>query len=102
MSGRKICYKSMFINQASFEERETQTDIIQKPEKAKNAYLWFCQDMMKNLKECYPESNQTERFSIQADYWKSLNEKERQDWINQAEKDKERYEREILIYKSIN
>lgn len=101
MSGRKVYPNSMIVSGKRYEEQESQTPVVNKPEKAKNAYLWFCKDMMENLKMNYPESSQQERFIIQGQYWESLSMEDRGYWIDLAMKDKERYERELSIYGSI-
>lgn len=64
------------------------------PKRGRTAYIFFCTDHRPRIKEENPEMNTKEVTSQLGVHWKALPDKERKHYVNLAEKDKARYEKE--------
>ncbi|XP_014667763.1 PREDICTED: high mobility group protein 20A-like [Priapulus caudatus] len=74
------------------------------PKKPANAFLMFCQQQRNVSQEQFAKENPGQDVShqeltkIMAHHWKNLNSEEKREYYDMYEKDKERYEKEMLKY----
>lgn len=71
-----------------------------KPKRGKSAYIFFCSDRRPYIKEENPQLNTKEITSILGKQWKSLSNDEKQPFLELAEEDKQRYEKEKTEWNS--
>ena len=69
------------------------------PKRPRSAYILYCQEHRKSVKESNPEFKPSELMSKLGEMWKGLSAGEKQEFVDQAEVDKERYNKERSSYK---
>ena len=73
-----------------------------KPKRCKSAYLYFCEDNRKKLKDENPDIKIGELMKKMGEKWRNISEDEKKQYIELHLKDKERYEDDIEEYKKNN
>jgi hypothetical protein len=69
------------------------------PKKALSAYMFFCADNREKVKADNPEFKVTEVTSELGKLWGALSEGDKKQYYDKAEKDKERYKKDMAGYK---
>mmetsp|Transcript_33405 Transcript_33405/g.84664 ORF Transcript_33405/g.84664 Transcript_33405/m.84664 type:complete len:126 (-) Transcript_33405:678-1055(-) len=69
------------------------------PKKALSAYMFFCADRREKVKADNPEFKVTEVTSELGKQWATLSEADKKQFYDKAEKDKERYKKDMANYK---
>ena len=64
------------------------------PKRPTSAYLYFCEDMRKTLKEKHPDMSGKDITTELGKRWKALSEKEKAPYVSKGDKDKARYAEE--------
>jgi hypothetical protein len=70
----------------------------QKPKKALSSYMMFAKENREKIKTKFPDSKPTEIMSKLGDAWKDLKESDKKKYEDLANKDKERYQKEMETY----
>ena len=68
------------------------------PKRPKSSYIIFCGAKRDEIKKKNPEMKATEITSKLGEIWQSLNDKQKKKYVDEAGKDKERYEEEMNEY----
>lgn len=71
------------------------------PTKPKTAYQYFCNDKRVHYKELNPTAAPSEMMKILADAWRNATDDDKKEYEEKAEKDKERYDAEMVEEKYI-
>lgn len=69
-----------------------------KPKQNKTPFNYFSIDARARAKELYPDADQKEISKIVGEMWSNAAGEEKQPYIDQAKRDRERYERELAEY----
>jgi len=69
------------------------------PKRPRTAYIFFCNDKRPKVREANPNMRMTEVTNELGKMWKNLKESKRQKYLEQAQKDRERYTSEMNQYK---
>ena len=70
------------------------------PKQSSNPYIWFTKAVRKSVVEANPDAKNTEIVSIMAKMWKETAEEDRSEYVEAAQKDKERYEQEMKVFEA--
>jgi len=68
------------------------------PKRSKSSYIIFCGAKRDEIKKKNPDMKATEITSKLGEMWQSLNDKQKKKYVDEANKDKERYEGEMNEY----
>jgi len=68
------------------------------PKRPKSSYILFCVDKREEVKKKNPSMSAKEITSKLAEMWNSYNDKQKKKYVDQASKDKERYQEEMNDY----
>ena len=80
-------------------KKRTKTKIdVNKPKKPLNAYLIFCKENQKIIREENPELGAKDIMKKMGEIWKSLDADEKNKYNNKASLDKDRYQEEVKDY----
>ena len=69
------------------------------PKKAQSSFFLFSHEARERIKKAQPEIKQTEILKKVGAEWKALTDNEKKKWEDKSKADKERYERELAVYK---
>lgn len=86
-------------------ERKRRTRAVKDPNAPKRwstNYILFCQERRESVVKEFPTANATEITSRLGKAWSALSENEKKKYTELAQRDKERYERELAVYNSQN
>ena len=72
------------------------------PKRAQSAYLYFCADRRPSIKQAHPDMKGTDIMTKLGDLWRELPDSAKIPFQEEAEKDKNRYDRENAIYQREN
>lgn len=72
------------------------------PKRACIAYIFYTQDRRNSLIKEKPDLNNKQIISEMSKEWNSLSEKDKEPYVKKAEADKERYKKEMNMYKAKN
>jgi upstream-binding transcription factor len=67
------------------------------PKRAKNAYIFFCQENRQKVME-EKKLNNSEIMTVMGEMWKKMTDKKKKPYVDMAEKDKARYVEEMKNY----
>lgn len=70
------------------------------PKKPCGAYMWFCKEMREDIKREHPDWSVTQIGRQLGLDWKSIDDDEKKRFYEMAEKDKERYNKEMASYRT--
>jgi hypothetical protein len=68
------------------------------PKKPSGAYIFFCNDKRASVKKLHPEDGVAQIGRQLGELWKTTSDEDKKKYYTLAEKDKERYQREIKTY----
>ncbi|KAI8580842.1 hypothetical protein K450DRAFT_234834 [Umbelopsis ramanniana AG] len=93
-----------------FESEDTKEDAKKKrkhkekdpnaPKRPVSSYLYFCNDRRAHIKKEQPSIDPKEMVSLLGKEWQALDEAARKQWERKASEDKERYQKQLEVYKS--
>ena len=69
------------------------------PKRPRSAYILYCQENRSAVKTANPDFKPSELMSKLGEMWKNLSKEDKQEFVEQAESDKERYNKERSNYK---
>jgi len=70
-----------------------------KPKRSMSSFMYFANEQRQSVRDKYPDIKITEIGKKLSEMWKVMSQEEKQKYIDQAEKDKNRYTSEMEIYK---
>ena len=68
------------------------------PKKNVSSYMHFCKEKRKQVKEDYPDLGTSEIGSKLGELWRALSDKDKTNYVKQAEADKTRYQTEMKSF----
>ncbi|KAI9283851.1 putative high-mobility group non-histone chromosomal protein, partial [Umbelopsis sp. AD052] len=69
------------------------------PKRPVSSYLYFCNDRRAHIKKEQPSIDPKDMVSLLGKEWQALDEAARKQWERKASEDKERYQKQLEVYK---